>query len=55
MPQKKTKSTGNASLKKQKAQNIMLFSNTPKKTMKKEGYSSEYTNRIYKNHLKSVS
>lgn len=59
MPQNKSKSSSksssNSSLRKQKAESIILFSNTPKKTMKQEGYSEEYTNRLYKKHMKSVS
>ena len=54
MPQNKSKSSSNSSLKKQNAESIMLFSNAPKKTMKQQGYSSEYTNRLYKKHRKSV-
>ena len=42
------------SLKKQKVTNIILFSNTPKKSLKEEGLSKKNANIQFKKHLNSV-
>ena len=43
------------SFKKQKITKILLVSNTPKKSLKKEGLSSKDADTILKKYLKSIS
>lgn len=43
------------SLKKQKITNILLFSNTPKKSLKAEGLSTKQADAAFKKHLKTIS
>jgi hypothetical protein len=51
MPKRSEYST---SLKKQKVTNTVLFSNTPKKTLKTQGLSAKNANTQFKKHLNSV-
>ena len=47
-------SSKNRASEKEKIANLLLFSNNPKKAMKKAGYSKDYVEQQYEKYMKSI-
>ena len=47
-------SNKNRASEKEKTANLLLFSNNPKKAMKKAGYSKDYVDEQYNKYMKTI-